>query len=245
MRIASSLLEQADREQQHVVEVDGAGRGELLLVGGEHLGEQAVGVRPRGLRHLLAARAARSSPPRCASAPPAAVSWEVAIESFLSAPSSDAPLVVLVGDREALRQADLARVVAQELQREAVEGADEAAARRAAEQLLDPLDHLARRLVGEGDREHLVRSRQTLGQEPGDPVGEHPRLARAGAGDDEQRPLAVAHGAGLLGVEVGEQVVGGAQRSSGLPPRQQGCDAESGLYRAPRRVAGSELDSSP
>ena len=34
-----------------------------------------------------------------------------------------------------------------------------------------------------------------------DPVGEHPRLARPGAGDDEQRPLIVNHGIKLIRVQ--------------------------------------------
>ena len=37
-------------------------------------------------------------------------------------------------------------------------------------------------------------------------MGEHPRLARSGAGDDEQRPAAVDDGVELVGVEPGERV---------------------------------------
>ena len=43
----------------------------------------------------------------------------------------------------------------------------------------------------------------------GDAVREHPRLARAGAGDDEQRAVAVHDGVELIGVESGHLVVGG------------------------------------
>ena len=42
----------------------------------------------------------------------------------------------------------------------------------------------------------------------GDAVGERRGLAGAGAGDDEQRAVAVCRGRALLGVEVGEQRIG-------------------------------------
>jgi hypothetical protein len=38
----------------------------------------------------------------------------------------------------------------------------------------------------------------------GDPVREHPRLARPGTGDDEQRPAAVDDRIELIGIEPGE-----------------------------------------
>ena len=49
------------------------------------------------------------------------------------------------------------------------------------------------------------RADAVLVDEVGDAMGEHPRLARAGAGDDEQRTLGVDDGVELVGVEqVGE-----------------------------------------
>ena len=57
-----------------------------------------------------------------------------------------------------------------------------------------------------------ARARPGL-HEPGDAVGEHARLARAGAGQDEQRAFAVGHGGALGRVEALQQgldaVVGG------------------------------------
>ena len=41
-----------------------------------------------------------------------------------------------------------------------------------------------------------------------DPVGEHARLAGAGAGDDEHRPLGREHGLPLGGIQVGEVLLG-------------------------------------
>jgi hypothetical protein len=71
----------------------------------------------------------------------------------------------------------------------------------------DPLAHLVGGLVGEGDREDLVRPRLARREQPGDPVGEHPGLARPGAGQHQQRPLAVGDRLPLGLVEVGEQAL--------------------------------------
>ena len=67
------------------------------------------------------------------------------------------------------------------------------------EQQLDALAHLLRGLVGEGDGQQLAGARAPGLHEPGDAMGEHARLARAGAGQDQQRAVAVGHG-GALGL---------------------------------------------
>jgi hypothetical protein len=72
---------------------------------------------------------------------------------------------------------------------------------------LDPLAHLLRRLVGERDREDLVGARLLGAHQVGDAVREHARLARAGAGEDQQRPLAVHDGVALGRVETRQQLV--------------------------------------
>ena len=46
----------------------------------------------------------------------------------------------------------------------------------------------------------------------GDAVGEHPGLARTGAGHDEQRAAGVGHRLPLHRVQPDEQVVGAAQQ---------------------------------
>ncbi len=53
-----------------------------------------------------------------------------------------------------LGQAGVLPMGAQEAMGETVEGADPHAANRHAEHFLDPTAHLARRLVGEGHRQH-------------------------------------------------------------------------------------------
>ena len=52
----------------------------------------------------------------------------------------------------------------------------------------DALLHLARGLVGERDREDLERRHVELADQVGEPVGEHPGLARTRARDHEHRP---------------------------------------------------------
>ena len=72
-------------------------------------------------------------------------------------------------------------------------------------QALHPALHLVCRLVGEGDGQHLERRDALLLDEPGDAVGEDPRLPRPGAGDDQQRAAGVGYRLTLDGVEILEQ----------------------------------------
>ena len=60
--------------------------------------------------------------------------------------------------------------------------------------------HLVGGLVGERDGQDR-RRRHALVDEVGDAVGEHPGLARPGAGDDQQRAAAVHDGVELIGIE--------------------------------------------
>ena len=75
--------------------------------------------------------------------------------------------------------------------------------------VLDPLLHLGGGLVGEGDRQDRARVRLALGDQPGDPAGQHPGLARARAGDHQQRRALVDDGRALRLVEPLEQLVAG------------------------------------
>ena len=77
-------------------------------------------------------------------------------------------------------------------------------ARTDAEQVVEPLSHLAGGLVREGDREDLVRFRADRVDQVRDAVGQDARLPRAGAGDDKQRSFRGEHGLALGRVEVGE-----------------------------------------
>ena len=81
----------------------------------------------------------------------------------------------------------------------------------------EPAGHLSRGLVGERDDEDVARSDDAGGEGPGDPPRDDPGLARAGAGQDAQRPGRDRDGRALVRIEVGEQRVGvGQHESSGL-----------------------------
>jgi hypothetical protein len=121
-----------------------------------------------------------------------------------------------VVDRVLTGVAEARSLGAQQARARGVEGHDPHAPRRVAEQELDALAHLLCGLVGEGDGEQLAGTRPPGLHEPGDAVGEHAGLARAGAGQDEQRPFAVRDGVALGRVEALEEgrdsVVGGGFR---------------------------------
>jgi hypothetical protein len=80
--------------------------------------------------------------------------------------------------------------------------------RRLPEHALEPLAHLPGGLVGEGDREDLVRLDTTCADQVRDAIGEDPRLSGARAGDDQQRPFRGQNGLPLRLVEVGQVALG-------------------------------------
>ena len=75
---------------------------------------------------------------------------------------------------------------------------------RLAEHVAEPQLHLARRLVGEGDREDFAGSRATLAQDVGDARGQDARLAGAGPGQHQHRALQRLHRLALLRIEACE-----------------------------------------
>jgi len=87
-----------------------------------------------------------------------------------------------------------------------------------AHQLADALAQLAGRLVGEGHREDLRSPGQPLAQEVRDAMGEHPRLPRSRARQDEQRAVAMADGLELRGVEHFRQRIHQPLSSMRNPP---------------------------
>ena len=199
-------LEHLDREHQHVVEVDRVRGEEPLLVALVHLGDGLIPERrdPRGVvlrRDQLVLRV------RDLGVDPARREPLRVLPELLEARLHDAHLVGLVVDRERRAVAEPLRLAAQDPPAGRVEREDPDRARGAAEHPLEPLPHLGRRLVRERDREDLVRLHAVRADQVGDAMGEDARLPRAGAGDDEERPLDVEHSLALGRIQVGEELV--------------------------------------
>ena len=204
-------LEQVDRAEQQVVEVHRVGAVQLALVALVDVGDGLLEERAdelavvlRGAELVLRVGDLDLHRPR---REPLGVDVEV-VQALLDQP----PLVGRVVDRELARVAEPVRVRAQHARAGGVERHHPHRARRAADEQLDPVAHLLRRLVRERDGEDLVRPCLARAQQVGDPVGEHARLARAGAGQDEQGPGARGHGLALGRVEPLQERVDGFLR---------------------------------
>ena len=117
-------------------------------------------------------------------------------------------LVVGVQDGEVGGQADQLRVPAQHPRAQRVEGAEPEALDGGSEDGADAFAHLARGLVGEGDRQDLTGEGASGQQDMGEAGGQHACFAGAGAGQHQQRPVNGFHRRALFGVQAGE-VVGG------------------------------------
>ena len=111
--------------------------------------------------------------------------------------------VGLVVDAEAARVSEPVGVGAQDPHAGGVERADPHLPGDRPDQLRHALAHLLGGLVGERDREDLHRV-HALVDEVRDAMREHPGLAGAGAGDDEQRSVPMDHGVELVRVEAVE-----------------------------------------
>ena len=116
-----------------------------------------------------------------------------------------------VVDGEGRVEADLGRAFAQEPRADGVEGAGPrqrarlgAPSGRAGDDPLHPAGHLGGGAAGEGEEQDATRI-GALDDQVRHPVGERVGLARAGPGDDEERPVGgVRCGAPLVVVEAGE-----------------------------------------
>jgi hypothetical protein len=116
-------------------------------------------------------------------------------------------LVVGVQDGEAGLQPDQFGVPTQDLGGDGVEGAQPAQPfGRGTDQMGDPLAHLAGGLVGEGDDQQFPRPGPAGRQDVRQPRGQHPRLAGAGAGQNQDRPLGRFHRLALFRIQPFEIV---------------------------------------
>ncbi len=139
-----------------------------------------------------------------------------------------ANLVVGVENGEIGLQPHQFGVAAQDFGGDGVKGAEPAHALGAwADQRGDARLHLARRLVGEGHGENLRGPGAALRQNMGDARGQNPRLAGAGAGEHQYRPVERLDRFALFGIERG-QPIGRATRG-GLRTRGQAAGARAGM----------------
>ena len=113
-------------------------------------------------------------------------------------PLDQAQSVVFVVDRELAPEAEQLGLATEQTGRQRVKRADPEPGRIAGEQSADPVLHLARGLVGEGHREDAIGRDAVPVDQVGDAGGEHARLARPRAGQDQDRSVHVVHGL-LLG----------------------------------------------
>ncbi len=201
-------LEQVHAAEQQVVEVHRVGAVQALLVEPVDVGggllEEALHLELVGLGVEQLVLRVRDLAPDAARGEALGIDVQL-LDAVLDQPQR----VLLVVDREAAGVAEPLGVGPQHSRAGGVEGHHPHRARAPAHQGLHPLAHLLRRLVRERDREDLAGPRLAGADQMGDPVREHARLARAGAREDEERPLGVQHGLALGLVESLEQLVGG------------------------------------
>ncbi len=225
------LAEQADGLEQEVAEVGGVEHFQPLLIGGVEL-EAASAGEDRGLAGRdLVGREPAVLPivdhRRERAGGPALLVDVLGLQHLLH----QADLIVHVEDGEIRLEADQLGVAAQELDPDGVKGAEPRhALDHLADHAADPFLHLARRLVGEGDGEDVRRPRAAEAQDVGDAGGEHARLAGAGAGKHQHRPVEALDREALLGIEPGQiGRIGARTRPRGNAPwrgRRRRIDAQ-------------------
>ena len=241
-------LQHVDRRHDQVVEVERVGLAQPALVERVGLGQRLLDVRlgppGEGLvvdQLVLEVADLHREGPRV-------VALRVEVE--LPAHQGHQPLRVgRVVDREARRQPDVLGLAPQDPHARRVEGADPHDPGAVADQGGDPLLHLAGGLVGEGDRQDRAGVRVPRREQVGDPVGQHPGLARPRAGDDQQRRALVGHRRALLRVEplqqdrrVARPPLRGSRigRASGAGTRRRrGCSSPRQSRWRPRRRSRS------
>ena len=112
--------------------------------------------------------------------------------------------ITFVENRKIAIVAERVTFLAQDSRARRMKRADPRQRRVVADQSRDPLAHLGGGLVGERDREHLERRRLALGQDVGDTVGQRAGLARARAGENENRAVGREHSGALFRIQFVE-----------------------------------------
>ncbi len=204
------LAEQLDVEQQQVAEIGGVEGRQPVLVLLVEVARPAVGEIARvGRRHVLGQQPAVLPAIQHAGELPRRPALLVDIgglEQLLDQPD----LVVRVEDGEIGAQVHQFGVAAQDARADRVEGPKPRHAFDAgADELADPLLHLACGLVGESHRQDLGRPGAPSGEDVRDARCQDARLAGSGACEHQQRALGGQDRLALLFIET-PQVIGRA-----------------------------------
>ena len=237
------LLEQLDGLHQQVVEVHRAGAVEAQLVFAIDLGVFAV-EDVGGLRVGLVGGDQLVLPEaddavNATGSEPFGVEAEVANDV-----AGEALGVGLVVDAERSRVTEPVGIGTQDAHARRVERADPHLQCHRAHQRCDALAHLARRLVGEGDREDLHRM-DALVDEMSDAMSEHTGLARPGTGHHQQRSATMHDRIELIRIQPLERDAAGATASC---PGLLGGFGEIGEQRVGRHggaILRSRCDAGP
>ncbi len=201
------LVEEPDRLEQEVVEVERVRLAQALLVARREAGDRPFAVvrgvlgQERRIEHLVLGPADGAQ--HDARAELAGQRHVLFAQDLLH----QRGLVVGVVDDEPAADPDGLAVGAQHARGERVERAGHHVPPALADEADDPLAQLGGGPVREGDREDPPRGDVLDADQVGDPVGEDAGLARAGAGQDQQRAVGGRDGAGLLGVERPDDLV--------------------------------------
>ena len=145
----------------------------------------------------------------------------------------DGHLVLVVVDVEAAVQPKVHAVAAQDGGAPEVERGQGKLGGLRAQQFVEPLPHLLGRLVGERQGHDAPRVDAHFPDQIGNAVGDDPRLAGPGPGEDEQRPLDVLGGFPLLRIEAGEEVPGWRGGHGGIISGRPGAYALVGNAPTP------------
>ena len=185
---ALGCLEQLHGLQEQVVEVERARfpqRVEIRLVDPAHL---LIAQAPAGRAHRIRAFHAVLGLADAAEGRARRNHLVVDVQR-LQRLLDDRELIGRVVDDEVARQPDRRRLAAQQPRAQRVECGDPRLAAVLAEQLLHTAPHFFGGLVGEGDRQHLIRRGEPRADDVADADGDDPRLAGTCARKDQQRPL--------------------------------------------------------
>ena len=190
--------------QQQVAEIDGVHGREALLVEPIEVDRLAVGeIADLGRRNLIGGEPAilpalddRVQRPR----------WPAPLVNMSRGQNLlyEAQLVVGVKDREARFEPDRLGMTAQDPRGERVERAKPDALGNVTDHRLQALAHLARRLVGKSDRQHLAGESPARCEDMREARRQHPRLPGAGAGKHQHRPVDRSDRLRLRLIERGE-----------------------------------------